>query len=200
MRIDVAEMELRRERAELLDGELELRRGRNGVTAVPIDSWADSEETPHESLEVRVSLHPFLAGMSHHHLVLLTDCAAATHFKRGDVILEQGLLADRFYLIESGRVRLESSGLDHERVIVETIGDGDLLGWSWMFPPYVWHFTARAMQPADALVFSGNVLREICERDHSLGYELFKRMSAVMLKRLQSARAKMLPVALRSAG
>ena len=61
-----------------------------------------------------------------------------------------------------------------------------------MFPPYIWHFTARAIEPTDAIYFSGPALREYCEKVHSLGYELFKRMSMVMMKRLQSARGKML--------
>ena len=65
---------------------------------------------------------------------------------------------------------------------------GDLLGWSWLFPPYVWHFGARAAKPTSAIFFYGTILREYCEQDHSLGYELFKRMSAVMTDRLQSAR------------
>jgi len=65
-----------------------------------------------------------------------------------------------------------------------------LLGWSWMFPPYMWHFTARAVQPTVAIFFYGTILREYCERDPAFGYELFKRMSAVMVKRLQAARKK----------
>jgi CRP/FNR family cyclic AMP-dependent transcriptional regulator len=63
-----------------------------------------------------------------------------------------------------------------------------------MLPPYVCHFTARAVEPAEAIFFYGTILREYCERDHSLGYELFKRMSPIMLRRLQVAREKMLAV------
>ncbi len=79
-----------------------------------------------------------------------------------------------------------------ERVVIDTIGDGDLIGWSWLFPPYVWHFTARATQPTAAIFFYGTVLREYCERDHTLGFELLKRMSEVMTRRLQLARRKLL--------
>jgi CRP-like cAMP-binding protein len=88
---------------------------------------------------------------------------------------------------------LESGAGYGEPVVIETIGAGDLLGWSWMMPPYMWHFTARAIEPTDAIHFAGTILREYCEKDHSLGYELFKRMSAVM-RRLQAARKKMLAV------
>ena len=143
-------------------------------------------------MATRVALHPFLAGLGRKELALLTDCAMAVHFKKGQTILREGEFANRFYLIESGKVTLESDVNPGEPVVIETIGPGDLLGWSWMFPPYVWRFTARATEPTEAIFFYGTILREYCERDHSLGYELFKRMSAVMVKRLQAARDKML--------
>ena len=145
-----------------------------------------------EPLAARVALHPFLAGMNRTHVALLTDCAMATHFKNGQMVLRE--FANRFYLIESGKVALESGADIGEPVVIETIGPGDLLGWSWMFPPYVWQFTARAVEPTTAIFFYGTILREYCEKDHSLGYELFKRMSVVMMKRLQAARKQMLSV------
>jgi CRP/FNR family cyclic AMP-dependent transcriptional regulator len=145
-------------------------------------------------LATRVALHPFLAGMDQTHLALLTDSAMASQFKKGQTILREGEFADRCYLIESGRVVLESGAGFGEPIVIESIGAGDLLGWSWMFPPYVWHFTARASEPTTALFFYGTILREYCEKHHSLGYELFKRMSAVMIKRLQAARKKMLSI------
>jgi len=151
-------------------------------------------ETKTESMATRVELHPFLAGMNRTQLALLTDCAMASHFKAGQVIMRESEQANRFYLIESGKVVLESGEGFGQPVVVETIGAGDLLGWSWMFPPYVWHFTARAVEPTEAIFFYGTILREYCERDPSLGYELFKRMAPVMLRRLQAARKKMLSI------
>lgn len=148
--------------------------------------------TSRETLATRVALHPFLAGMSRTHLALLTDCAIAAHFKKEQTILREGEFANRFYLIESGKVVLESGVEFGEPVVIEQIGPGDLLGWSWMFPPYIWQFTARVVEPTTAIFFYGTILREYCEKDHSLGYELLKRMSAVMVKRLQAARKQML--------
>jgi CRP-like cAMP-binding protein len=145
-------------------------------------------------MNTRVALHPFLAGMNRQQLVLLTDCAMVVQFKKGQVIFREGDIANRFYLIETGKVILESSGASGDPLVIDTIGAGDLLGWSWMFPPYVWHFTARATEPVTAIFFYGTILREYCEREHSLGYELFKRMGAVMIKRLQAAREKMVAV------
>ena len=147
-----------------------------------------------ESISIRVALHPFLAGMNPTQLALLSDCAIAVHFKKGQTILREGEMANRFYLIESGKVVLESVEKSGNPLIIETIGAGDLLGWSWMFPPYAWNFTARPTEPTNAIFFYGTILREYCERDPSLGYELFKRMAPVILRRLQAARKKMLSI------
>ena len=146
-----------------------------------------------EPMATRVALHPFLAGMNKTELALLTDCAMVVRFGAGQVIFREGEPANRFYLIESGRVAVEVSDALGEPIVADRVGAGDLLGWSWMFPPYAWQFTARAEEPTVAIFFYGTILREYCERNHSLGYELFKRMSAVMVKRLQAARHKMQP-------
>ena len=151
-----------------------------------------------EPMTTRVALHPFLAGMNREQLALLTDCAMAVRFNKGQVIFREGELANRFYLIETGKVILESSGGLGDPVVIDTIGAGDLLGWSWMFPPHTWHFTARAIEPTTAIFFYGTILREYCEKDHSLGYELLKRMSVVMNRRMQAARNKMLAIHHRS--
>jgi CRP/FNR family cyclic AMP-dependent transcriptional regulator len=147
--------------------------------------------TDRARLEADVAAHPFFLAMSEHHIRLLADCALRSHFEKGQIIFREGEIANRFYLIECGKVVLESSTLG-EAVAIDEIGDGDLLGWSWLFPPYAWHFTARALEPTTAIFFYGTVLRDYCEKDHSLGFELFKRMSVVMLRRLQAARQKLL--------
>jgi CRP-like cAMP-binding protein len=141
-------------------------------------------ETTVESLATRVALHPFLVGMNRRQLALLTSCAMTVQFNKGQVIFREGDVADRFYLIESGNVTLES-----------TSGPDDpLLGWSWMFPPHTWTFTARAAEPTTAIFFYGTILREYCERDHTLGYELLKRMNSMMYQRMQAARNTMLTI------
>lgn len=146
----------------------------------------------HESMATRVALHPFLAGMNRQQLALLTDCAIGTHFNKGQLILHEGEPANRFYLIESGKVTLESGKAHGQPVVIDTIGAGDLLGWSWMFSPYTWQFSARAAESTTAIFFYGTILREYCERDHSLGYELLKRMTAIMIRRMQAARERMI--------
>ena len=145
-----------------------------------------------KKLEASVAAHPFLIGLSEHYTRLLTDCAMLTRFDAGQVIFRAGETANRFYLIETGRVVLESGHDLPKGVVIDTIGAGDLLGWSWIFSPYRWHFTARALEPTAAIFFYGTILREHCDKDPALGYELFKRMSEVMMKRLQRARTQLL--------
>src|SRR4029453_1432869 len=98
-----------------------------------------TEEVTIEPMDVRVALHPFLAGLNQRHLALLTDCAVSTEFKPGEIILREGELATRVYLLETGKVNLEAKAQGHSPVVIDTIGAGDLLGWSCMFPPHVWH-------------------------------------------------------------
>ncbi len=144
-----------------------------------------------QTLEQAVVAHPFLIGISEHHVRLLGDSAMKTTFEAGKIIFAEGETANRFYLIETGKVALQARGNENEQVTIEVIGAGDLLGWSWLFPPYVWHFSARAVEPTNAIFFYGTVLREYCDADPSLGFELFKRMGEVMIKRLQSARSRL---------
>lgn len=151
-----------------------------------------AQETVVEPMATRVALHPFLIGMNHDQLALLADCAIPVQFKKGQTIFREGETANRFYLIETGKVVLEAGGASGDPVIVDTIGSGDLLGWSWMFPPYAWRFGARAAERTRAIFFYGTILREYCERDHAVGYALLKRMTVVMNRRMQAARDKML--------
>ncbi|MEP7072178.1 MAG: Crp/Fnr family transcriptional regulator, partial [Verrucomicrobiota bacterium] len=105
-------------------------------------------------------------------------------------VFRAGEEANRFYLIEEGCVVLEAGSAERP-VMFDQIGAGDLLGWSWLFPPNRWHFSARATEPVSAIYFYGTILREYCDENPALGYELFKRMSAVMVKRLQRARSEL---------
>jgi CRP/FNR family transcriptional regulator, cyclic AMP receptor protein len=161
------------------------------VSLAPQDSLPEKFVMNRQQLEADVAAHPFLLGMSEQHIRLVADCAMRTHFEKDRVIFQEGDPANRFYLIERGKVALESRA-GGALVVIDVIGNGDLLGWSWLFPPYVWHFAARAVEPTAAIFFYGTVLREYCEKDQSLGFELFKRMSEVMTRRLQSARARLL--------
>jgi CRP/FNR family transcriptional regulator, cyclic AMP receptor protein len=147
---------------------------------------------PHD-LQKQIAATSFLCGMDNRHVKLIAECACRTQFDEGDVIFRQGDIANRFYLIERGSIQLEAALHSGERqVVAGMIGAGGVLGWSWLFEPYEWQFTARALTVTTAIFFYGTVLREHCETDPSLGFELFKRMSAEMVRRLQSARNRLL--------
>src|SRR5437899_7356363 len=98
-----------------------------------------------EKFEKEVAAHPFLLGMNEQHVRLLADCAMHSHFHSDGIIFRESEPANRFYLILRGKVRLESSTLGAP-VPIDEIQDVDLLGWSWLFPLYAWHFTARALK------------------------------------------------------
>ncbi len=139
-----------------------------------------------------IRAHPFLQGMSPHQYQILSDCAMQSHFGANELIFREGDPANRFYLIQSGRVALESTTIDHGHLLIQVLGPGDVLGWSWLFPPYFWHFDARTLEPTDAIFLYGTPLRDECESDHDLGYELMKRMAQVMMRRLQATRWQLL--------
>jgi len=139
-----------------------------------------------------ISEQAFFRGLSIEHLRLLAENAMETWFEAGELIFHEGDLANRFYLIIEGEVALESSVVTGEAVVLQTLSPGELLGWSWLFSPFIWRLHARAVEPTEAIFFYGTRLREQCELNHDLGYELFKRISEVMMQRLQIARGRFL--------
>ena len=140
----------------------------------------------------RVANHPFFAGMSTHHIEILSRYATAKEFTRGEIIFHAGQPANGFYLIESGAVGLEGSVLEHGPITTDVVHAGEPLGWSRLFPPYLWHFDARAIEPTKAIFLDKTKLRRHYSEDLTLGNELFERMSQVMVRRLQSARRKLI--------
>lgn len=146
-----------------------------------------------KAVEDVIAGHPFLRGLKQAHLHLLAESAMRVHHRAGEIIFHEGEPANRFYLIEQGRVLLESPRREQLPVTLQVIGSGDVLGWSWLFPPYYWHFDARTVEPTTAIFFYGTRLREQCEQDHDFGYEMMKRMAQVLVQRLQVARSQLLP-------
>ena len=147
---------------------------------------------PHAEVEPERLDHPFLAGLSPEHLRVLASCGMKTAFARGQLIFRQGEIANRFYLIEEGTVALEERTAAGQPAAVQTIGAGSVLGWSWFFPPYQWHFDARPLEDTRAIFFYGSWLRERCEEDPAFGYQLVQRMAKVVIERLQATRQQYL--------
>jgi len=150
------------------------------------------EPKPNGKLAALIKSHPFFKDLNPHQQRLLADCAMEKTFEPGEIIFREGDPANRFYLILEGKVALESYVLDRGRVEIQSIEAGDVLGWSWLLPPYYWQFDARAVVETKAIFFYATPLRDEAENDHELGYELFKRISQVMLKRLQATRRRLL--------
>jgi CRP-like cAMP-binding protein len=137
------------------------------------------------ALENAVANHPFLRGMSPAHVRLLAACAMFTRFEAGQIVFHQGEIANRFYLIQTGRISIETSADERGIVTVQRLGAGDVLGWSWLFPPYYWHFSACALESTQAIFFYGTRLREKCEEDREFGFQLLRRVAGVLMQRLQ---------------
>ena len=143
------------------------------------------------NLQERLAAHPFVKDMEPHHIEVLSESAEERRFARDEVIFRAGEPATGFFLIESGAVAIEAPKHLESAVIIDTVHAGEPLGWSWLFEPYLWEFSARATEPTKALYFSREHLWEHHEEDLTLGHDLFRRMSQVMVRRLQAARRKL---------
>ena len=138
------------------------------------------------ALWTAIAGHPFFRGLSADHVQVLAGCAMQTEFHGDDLIFRQGDVSNRFYLLEAGRVALETKQPGDGTIRIQTLGAGDTLGWSWLFPPHVWRFSARALEPTRAIFFYGTWLREQFDQYPKLGDELMKRTAEVVVERLQA--------------
>lgn len=146
------------------------------------------------TLENVIREHPFFQGLPDHLLEIIAGCAKNVHFPEGQLLLQEGDPANEFYFIRKGLVSIELIIPNRGPTTVQTIGEGEILGWSWVSPPYRWHFNARALEPTRALVFDGKCLRTKCEQDYQLGFEMLKRFATVITARLDATRLQLLDI------
>ncbi len=125
-----------------------------------------------ETLEKILDEHPLFRGMDAQHLRALGESATVVRFEPGDVIFEEGEPAHRFYLIRTGKVALQLVSYRIEPFTLMTLEEGDIIGWSWLFPPYRWKFTAKALSVIRAISLDARSVCARCDEDHDLGYEL----------------------------
>jgi len=144
------------------------------------------------TVESILAEHPFFEGFSEGHVKLVAGCASDVHFKPGQIIFRVGEEARKFYLVRHGKVALQMTSERRGPLTVLTVGAGEVLGWSWLFAPYRWHFDARSQQPTHALAFDGKCLRAKCDEDHDLGYDIYKRFMQVITERLEATRLQLL--------
>ena len=146
------------------------------------------------TLDVLIGDSPVFDGLAPAYLELVAGCARTTGFEAGEYLFREGDRADTFYLVRHGRVGIETMVAGRGALTVETVDAGGVVGWSWLFRPFRWHFDARAIDPVRAIAFDGACLRGKCDQDHTLGYELLNRFSPVMLERLLATQLQLIDV------
>jgi CRP/FNR family cyclic AMP-dependent transcriptional regulator len=144
------------------------------------------------TLEPILKQHPFLKDLPQPFMDLLVGCARNEQFEPGQYIAKTGDCADKFFIIREGRVAIEVQPPGRGAIIVETLADGDVLGWSWMFEPHQWILDARPLEPVRVISLDGACLRKKMEDDHDFGYEMFKRFAKLMLARIKALRKQVI--------
>ena len=137
---------------------------------------------------------PTFAGLEPAHLEFIAGCGRNEHIAAGTMLMREGELADRFWLIRRGMVALELYVPGREQLVIETLEPGDVVGWSWLFHPYRWALDGRAQGECHLITFDGVCLRNKCDVDHDLGFALMSRFAADMVGRLQATRLQLADV------
>ena len=147
-----------------------------------------------QGLERILGEHRLFAGLGQPFLELAAGCAKNVRFDADEFLFHADDPADWIYLIRHGRVALEVTGPASGVLRFETVGEGEMVGMTWLLPPYRWGYDARATELTRALALDARCLRDKCEADHHLGYEVLKRFLPVLVQRLQATRLQMLDV------
>ncbi len=144
-----------------------------------------------QTIEQYLPDHPFFAGLDDAAFALVAGCATNAHYRPGEQLFREGDAADTFFVLRSGRVALEMR-TPTGAVVLDTAEQGEVVGWSWLVPPYRWTFDARALEETSVVAFDGACLRGKCQADPALGFDLLQRVVQVMSGRLHSARVRLL--------
>jgi CRP-like cAMP-binding protein len=147
-----------------------------------------------EGLERIVREHRFFAGLDEGFVQLVCGCAKNVRFEEGQYLFHESEAADWFYLVRQGRVALTVTAPGRGAVTFQTVGVGEVVGVSWLVPPYRWTYDAKALELTRAIAMDAACLRGKCEEDHDLGYEMMKRFVPVLVERLQATRLQILDV------
>lgn len=137
---------------------------------------------------------PIFADLDEDRIATIAGCAKNMRYPAKETIYAEGDDADQFMIIREGHVAIDLQTLHRGTLTVSTVGPGDVLGWSWLFPPYEWHYNARAVEDTRAIALDARCLRGKCEEDPALGYELMKRFSSIMLARLEATRLQLMDI------
>jgi CRP-like cAMP-binding protein len=143
-------------------------------------------------LDRLIAEHPFFAGMDDADVAEVAGCSINVRFAPGEYILREGDQADRFFIVREGRVALEIYAPGRGPIVIDTAQAGEIVGLSWLLQPHRWQLDARAVQPVRAIGIDGACVRAKCDANPRLGYQLMQRLSAVMHRRMQSARLRLI--------
>ena len=137
---------------------------------------------------------PVFAGLAPERLDLIAGCAGNVRRHAGEEMFREGEPADAFYVLRARAVALETRAPAGPPLVIETLHAGDVVGWSWLVPPYRWHFDGRAIEDVRAIGFDAACLRRKADEDPALGYDLLQRFAQIMVRRMQAARLRLLDV------
>jgi CRP-like cAMP-binding protein len=135
---------------------------------------------------------PLLAGLSDKDIQRLDSAARLVTFAKHERIFEQDRPATACWLLQQGGVAIDTTVPGRDPVLIQTLGPGDILGWSWLVSPPRWHFGAVAVEPTTAIELDAAMLRELAVVHPDFGYALASRFLGVLLDRLQATRARLL--------
>jgi CRP/FNR family cyclic AMP-dependent transcriptional regulator len=147
-----------------------------------------------ENLEKILKEHPFMNDLENQHLELITGCASNVVFKPDEFVFREGDEANSFYIIRQGKIIIETYIPEKGPIAIQSREAGDVTGWSWMIPPYRWHFDARAVEMTRAIALDGKCLRGKMDEDHDLGYALMKKFAIIIAQRLEATRIQLLDI------
>jgi len=145
-----------------------------------------------QTMEEVLGSHPFFAGLNAGAMRLIAGCASNVHFAEGEFLFQEGHEANQFWVIRRGRVAMQLESPGRGAIVTDTMDEGEMVGWSWLVPPYRFFADGRAVTPVSATALDGACLRGKCEADPELGYQLLKRVTSVMYQRLLSTRIRLL--------
>ena len=146
------------------------------------------------TLEPLLRDHPFLKDLEPEYLTLLAGCAMNVRFGEGSFLFREGEAASQCFLIREGKIALEIAAAGRGSIIVQTVGAGDVVGFSWLLEPHEWQFDGRAVEPVRAIALDGTCLRGKCADDPRLGFELTQLFARLAIRRLQATRLQLLDV------
>jgi CRP-like cAMP-binding protein len=145
-----------------------------------------------QSIKDYLADHEFFSGFSDDILTFLCNYSSSFEIKKDLVLFRQGEKADKFYVVRKGLMSIQMPAIMGPNLEIQTLGNDQVLGWSWLISPYKWTFQAFARQDTELLMFDGAAILAKCEQDSKFGYELMKKFAELMSVRLDAARRKLM--------